>query len=168
LLQPAIRGVLAGVLPTGAATAQSVHTVNTDGTPQPAPAARFTGATRADGHDADMIGSRGTLPSAGNPVPNAASDGDTGLVAFLLVAAAPAPGFGVGALDLHLDLDALLLLLAFPLPSGALDAPAALPLLPGGLAGLMVPMQAVFVDGQGARFDSGRAGPARRPYSVWL
>jgi len=88
--------------------------------------------------------------AAGGALPIGFS-GAAGDTAFLLVATAAAPGFAVGALDLHLQLDTLLTLIPFALPGGSLTVNTAAPPLPPVVDGLTVALQAVFIDGQGAK-----------------
>jgi hypothetical protein len=103
--------------------------------------------------DAGGVGRQLVLPGqapAGSSI-DLGFHGVAGDAAFLLVALAAAPAAPVGALDLHVKLDALIGIVAFPLPTGSLTVAAALPLLPVGVQGLTVPLQAVFVDGAGGK-----------------
>ncbi|HZM00327.1 MAG TPA: hypothetical protein VFD43_08755 [Planctomycetota bacterium] len=80
--------------------------------------------------------------------------GAPGDVAFLLASTAAVPGFAAGALDLHLRLDTLLALIPVPLPAGSQMLDATAPALPVVVDGITVPLQAVFVDGQGLKHAS--------------
>jgi hypothetical protein len=80
--------------------------------------------------------------------------GAPGDAAFLLVALDAAPAFTAAQVDLHLSVDSLVAVVPFALPAGTLDVSVVLPALPAGLQALVVPLQAVFVDGQGGRHAS--------------
>jgi hypothetical protein len=87
---------------------------------------------------------------AGLPI-TLAFDGAPGDVALLFGAASAAPALAVGALDLHLSAGTLFPVGVFALAGFSLDVPASVPALPPGLQGVIVPLQAVFVDAQGGK-----------------
>ena len=93
------------------------------------------------------------LVEAGQPL-TLAFDGVAGDIALLFGSASAAPALAVGAIDLHLAVGSLFPIATFALAGSSLDVPASVPALPPGFEGLIVPLQAVFVDAQGGKHAS--------------
>ena len=94
-----------------------------------------------------------SLVQAGQPL-TLAFDGVAGDVALLFGSASAAPALGVAGIDLHLQVNTLFPVATFALAGPSLDVPASVPALPPGFEGLLVPLQAVFVDAQGGKHAS--------------
>ncbi|TAJ18277.1 MAG: hypothetical protein EPO68_08145 [Planctomycetota bacterium] len=73
-------------------------------------------------------------------------DGAAGDFAFVLVSGAAAPGTSIAGLDLHVALAPLLVVGPFAVPGASATYGANAPLLPAGVEGIALPLQAVHLD----------------------
>lgn len=80
--------------------------------------------------------------------------GVSGETAWLFLAGRAASGQRVAGVDLHLEISSLLLLAALPMVADQLSVPVIVPPLPLGIEAVTVPLQAVFIDGNGGRLAS--------------